>query len=157
MAWLTRRKSSQPTQWEPLRELQQMRDRIDQLFSDFPSVLDRGELMTLSEWEPSVDVTEDDNEYTITAELPEVKKDDVKVHVENGVLSLSGERKSEKEEKKKKYHRVERAYGNFVRNFTLPENTNPDKISAEFNEGVLKVHVPKEQTESSKKKEIPLK
>ena len=157
MALLTRRKSSQPSQWEPMRELQQMRDRIDQLFSDLPSLFDRGETMTMSEWEPSVDVTEDDNEYTIVAELPEVKKDDVKVHIENGVLSISGERKSEKEEKKKKYHRIERAYGNFVRSFTLPDNSNPDKINAEFNDGVLKVHIPKEQTESSKKKEIPLK
>ena len=75
--------------------------------------------MTVSQWAPLVDIAEDDKEYLIKVELPEVKKEDVKVTVENGVLTITGERKFEKEEKGKKYHRVERAYGSFMRSFTL--------------------------------------
>ncbi len=156
MSLLTRRENSTPSRWDPFRELQEMRNRIDRMFSDLPSLSEQGESMALTQWQPSVDVTEDDKEYTVVAELPEVKKEDVKVNVENGVLSVSGERKFEKEQQEKKYHRVERAYGNFVRSFTLPENTNPDNISAEFQEGVLKVHIPKEETQSSQKKQIPV-
>jgi hypothetical protein len=90
-----------------------------------------------------VDITEDDKEYLIKAELPEVKKEDVKVTVENGTLTITGERKFEKEEKGKKYHRMERAYGSFMRSFTLPEGAAGDKVSADFKDGVLKVHLPK--------------
>ena len=99
--------------------------------------------MTVSEWAPLVDLVEDDKEYLIKAELPEVKKEDVKVTVENGVLSIGGERKFEKEEENKKYHRIERAYGSFMRSFALPQDAAGDKINAEFKDGVLKVHLPK--------------
>jgi HSP20 family protein len=92
---------------------------------------------------PLVDITEDEKEYVIKAELPEVKKEDVKVSVENGTVAISGERKFEKEEKGRKYHRVERAYGSFMRSFTLPEGAAGDKVSADFKEGVLTVHLPK--------------
>ncbi len=85
--------------------------------------------------EHSEQTREDDKEYTIKAELPGVNKEDVKVTVEGGVLSITGERKSEKEEKDKKYHRIERTYGSFVRSFTLPEGTASDKINAEFKDG----------------------
>jgi HSP20 family protein len=103
----------------------------------------REDTMTVSEWAPLVDLAEDDKEYLIKAELPEVKKEDVKVTVENGVLSIGGERKFEKEEENKKYHRIERAYGSFMRSFTLPQDAAGDKINAEFKDGVLKVHLPK--------------
>ena len=82
------------------------------------------EAITLAEWSPLVDITEDDKEYLIKAELPEIKRKRLKVTVENGVLTISGERKLEKEEKGTKYHRVERAYGNFVRSFTLPDDAD---------------------------------
>ena len=101
------------------------------------------EAMTVSEWTPLVDIAEDDKEYLIKAELPEVKKEDVKVTVEGGVLTITGERKFEKEEKGKKYHRLERAYGSFMRSFALPEGAAGDKISADFKDGVLKVHLAK--------------
>ena len=91
----------------------------------------------------NVDISEDDKEYLLKADLPEMKKEDVKVTVENDVLSISGERKSEKEQKKKKYHRIERSYGTFLRTFTLPEDTDGKKIAAEFKDGVLKVRLPK--------------
>jgi HSP20 family protein len=129
--------------WNPFRELEEIQNRLGSLF---PRTAVRGlgqEAMTVSEWTPLVDITEDDKEYLIKAELPEVKKEDVKVTVENGTLTMTGERKFEKEEKDKKYHRIERAYGSFMRSFTLPEGAAGDKVSADFKDGVLKVHLPK--------------
>ena len=96
-----------------------------------------------------------DKEYLIKAELPEIKKEDVKVTVENGLLTISGQRKLEKEEKGRKYHRVERSYGSFVRSFTLPDNADGNKVNAEFKEGVLKVHVGK--SENARPKQIEVK
>jgi HSP20 family protein len=140
------------TKWNPLRELEEIQSRLSSLFGRTPLRGLGEETMTVSEWTPLVDITEDEKEYLIKAELPEVKKEDVKVTVENGTLSITGERKVEKEEKGKKYHRVERAYGSFMRSFTLPEGTTGDKVSAEFKDGVLKVHLPK--SEEAKPKSI---
>ena len=131
------------TKWNPFRELEDIQSRLSSLFGRTPLRGFGEEAMTVSEWTPLVDIAEDDKEYLIKAELPEVKKEDVKVTVENGVLTITGERKFEKEEKGKKYHRLERAYGSFMRSFTLPEGAAGDKISAEFKDGVLKVHLAK--------------
>ena len=129
--------------WNPFRELEDIQNRLSSLFGR-TSLRGLGEeTMTVSEWTPLVDLAEDDKEYLIKAELPEVKKEDVKVTVENGVLTITGERKFEKEEENKKYHRIERAYGSFMRSFTLPQDAAGDKINAEFKDGVLKVHLPK--------------
>jgi HSP20 family protein len=131
------------SRWSPLREMERMQRQLDALLE---TQLGNGrikEALSAAEWSPSVDVTEDDNEYVINAELPEVKKEDVKVDVKDGVLTLSGERKLEKEEKGKKYRRVERAYGSFERLFTLPDDADATKITAEFKDGMLKVHLPK--------------
>ena len=106
------------------------------------------------DWAPSVDVAEDDKEYRISADAPGVKREDLKVNVEEGVLTIAGERKSEKEEKGKKFHKVERSYGSFSRSFTLPEDAEEDKLSAEFKEGVLTVHLPKTANLKPKSKEI---
>jgi HSP20 family protein len=147
-----RRKTNPPTEektmnaltkWNPFRELEEMQSRLSSLFGRTPMRGLGEEAMTVSEWIPLVDITEDEKEYLIKAELPEVKKEDVKVTVENGVLTITGERKFEKEEKGKKYHRIERAYGSFMRSFTLPEGAAGDKVSADFKDGVLKVHLPK--------------
>ena len=102
-----------------------------------------------------MDISEDEKEYVVKAEIPEMKKEDIKINVHDDVLTVSGERKYEKEEKGKKYHRVERAYGSFMRNFALPENADGSKISAEYKDGVLKVHLPK--SEQAKKKAIEVK
>jgi HSP20 family protein len=131
------------TKWNPFRELEDIQNRLSSLFGRTPLRGLGEEAMTVSEWTPLVDIAEDDKEYLIKAELPEVKKEDVKVTVENGVLTITGERKFEKEEKNKKYHRVERAYGSFMRSFTLPQGAAGDKINAQFKDGVLKVHLPK--------------
>ena len=104
--------------------------------------LDR-EDFTVAEWSPKVDIVETDNEYTIKAELPEVNKEDVKISVENGELCISGERKQEKEEKGKKFHRIERVYGSFMRSFTLPGNADEANIKASFKDGMLNLTLPK--------------
>jgi HSP20 family protein len=131
------------TKWNPFRELEDIQNRLSSLFGRTPMRGLGEEAMTLSEWTPLVDIVEDDKEYLIKAELPEVKKEDVKVTVDNGVLTITGERKFEKEEKGRKYHRVERGYGSFMRSFALPEGAAGEKISAEFKDGVLKVHLAK--------------
>ena len=113
------------------------------------------EAMTVAEWAPLVDIAEDDKEYVIKADLPDVKKDDVNISVQDNVVAISGERKYEKEEKGKKYHRIERAYGSFLRSFTLPEDADGAKIAAEFKDGVLQVHLPK--SEKAKPKTIEVK
>jgi HSP20 family protein len=113
------------------------------------------ELITTGDWSPRVDISETDNEFVIKAEIPEVKKEDVKVSVDNGVLTVRGERKQEKEEKGKKFHRVERYYGSFVRSFTLPDNVDGTKIKASFKDGMLNVQIPK--TAEAKPKPIEVK
>ena len=137
-----------------------MEDIHDRLFTLFKNTQPRNasgeqESLTVSEWTPLVDITEDDKEYLIKAELPEVKKEDVKVTVENGLLTISGERKIEKEEKGKRYHRVERAYGSFVRSFSLPDDADGNRVSADFKDGVLRVHLAK--SEHAKPKQIEVK
>ncbi len=144
------------TRWNPFREMEELQNRLLSAFNLAPVRRGDGqESITVAEWAPLVDIIEDDKEYLIKAELPEMRKEDVKVTVENGVLTLSGERKLEKEEKGKKYHRIERSYGSFVRSFSLPDDADADKVSAEFKDGVLKVHVAK--SEAARPKQIEVK
>lgn len=133
------------TRWDPFRELDDLQNRLSSLFGRAPvrKEGERQEPLRVAEWAPLVDIVEDEKEYTIKAELPDIKKDEVKVSVQNDVLTISGERKYEREEKDKKYHRVERAYGSFSRSFTVPEDADGDQVAAEFKDGLLKVHLPK--------------
>ncbi len=143
------------TTWSPLRELGNLENRLERLFgTTFPSRNGEKEAMTVAQWTPLVDISEDANEYVVKAELPELKKEDVKVSVENGELTISGERKSEKEEKGKKFHRIERSYGSFLRSFTLPEAVSGEKVSAEFKDGMLTVHLPKDEKAKPKTIEV---
>ena len=144
------------TRWDPSREMEELQNRLSNFFGRTPARLGdtKEESITVAEWAPLVDITEDEKEYIIKTELPEVKKEDVKVAVENGLLTIVGERKFEKEENKK-YHRIERAYGRFVRSFIVPDYVEADKVSAEFKDGVLKVHLPK--SEKTKPKQIEVK
>ena len=131
-------------QWDPFKELEAMENRLGLLFGRLPGNRERKqEALALTQWAPLVDITEDTKEYVVKAELPEMKKEEVKVSVEDGVLSISGERSLEKEDNDRKYHRIERAYGSFSRSFTIPEGTDTAKVTAEFKDGVLKVHLPK--------------
>ena len=142
------------TRWEPVREMEDFQNRLSALLGRPPRRGNGREEITLPEWTPPADITEDDKEYLIKTELPEMKKEDVKVAVENGVLIISGERKFEKEEKKKKYHRVERGYGTFMRSFALPDDADFNKVNAEFKNGVLTVHVPKSERAKPKQVEV---
>jgi HSP20 family protein len=132
--------------WNPLREMEEgPQNRFNRFFlGGFPNRIDSGETHSLAvaDWSPEVDIIEDDRGYLFKADLPEMKKDDVRVTVEDGILSISGERKGEKEDHKKKFHRIERSFGTFRRNFTLPEDADSTKVTAEFRDGVLKVHLP---------------
>jgi len=112
------------------------------------------ENMTVPEWAPAVDILEDDKEYLIKVELPEVQKDQVKVTVEGGTLTISGERKAEREEKNRKLHRVERFYGRFVRSFSIPDDAEDGRVNAEFKDGVLRVHLPKSAKSRPKQIEV---
>lgn len=136
------------TTWNPLRDLDDMHDRVLRslglgLKQRVPD--SQQQSLTTAEWAPSVDISEDDREYLIKAELPEVNKEDVKVTVENGVVTLKGERKFEKEENNKKYHRIERSYGSFLRSFSIPEDADPNKVTADFKDGVLMVRLTKNE------------
>ena len=133
------------TRWDPSKEMDVLQNRLAKFFGLAPASTTTGgqELMTLAEWTPSVDISEDDKEWLIKAEIPEVKKEDVKVTVENGVLTVTGERKFEKEEKDKKYHRIERSYGNFYRSFTLPEGADTEHVDARYANGVLTLKLKK--------------
>ena len=139
--------------WNPFREMEDMFDRYTKAVG-WPHKGGQ-ESMTTGDWSPRVDISETDKEFVIKAEIPDVKKDDVKVSVDNGVLTLKGERKQEKEEKGKKFHRVERYYGSFTRSFTLPDNVDETKIKASFKDGMLNLQIPK--TAEAKPKAIEVK
>jgi HSP20 family protein len=150
----------QLVKWDPVRELDEVASAFNRVFGRraMGRVFPRGdseEALVGFDWVPLVDVTETPKEYLIKAELPEVRKEDLKVAIEDGVLTIQGERKLEKEEKDKKVHRIERSYGKFVRSFTVPTDVDDKKVMAEFKEGVLLVHVPK--TEAAKPRLIDVK
>lgn len=144
--------------WDPFKELEDMSSRLNRIFA--PSGVARSasagtDAIAVFDWAPSVDIAETAEEFQIKAELPEVKKEDVKVSVDGGVLRIAGERKQEKEEKGKKFHRVERSYGSFLRTFTLPDNVDDARVQADFKDGVLNVRLPK--SEKAKPKTIEVK
>jgi len=142
------------TRWNQLKQLEALQHGLGSLFNRSQTQWSEGqdEPLAVAEWAPLVDISEDDKEYQIKAELPEVKKEDVKVTAEDGTLTITGERKFAKEEKGRKYHRIERSYGTFVRNFTVPDDASPAKVTADFKDGVLTVHLAK--TEKAKPQQI---
>src|SRR5947207_1572759 len=144
--------------WNQLREME-AQNRFNQFLGGFPNIPNRmgsGEIHSLAvaDWSPEVDISEDDRGYLLKADLPEMKKDDVRVTVEDGILSVSGERKTEKEDQKKKFHCIERCYGTFRRSFTLPEDADSTKVTAELRDGVLKVHLPTTPVPRSKATQV---
>ncbi|HSE57734.1 MAG TPA: Hsp20/alpha crystallin family protein [Nitrospiraceae bacterium] len=141
--------------WDPYRELEEMTNRLNRLFGRATATANGNEMMVRADWTPSVDISETDEEFQIKAELPGVKKEDVKVTLENGILTLQGERKQEREDKDLKFHRIERSYGQFVRSFTLPDLVDDAKVKAEYKDGVLKLRLPK--SEKAKPKAIEVK
>jgi len=142
--------------WNRLKDLEAFQHGLDRLLGRSSPHQPEGQekLMAAAEWSPLVDISEDDKEYLIKAELPEVKREDVKVTAEAGTLTIMGERKFEKEEKSRKYHRVERAYGSFGRSFSLPDDASPGKVSAEFRDGMLTVHLIKDEKAKPQQVEV---
>ncbi len=138
------------TTWNPFRDLGLPRNLAclaDSLFRESGA--------TAKTWLPAVDVTEDEHAYAVKAEIPDVKSEDVKVVVKDGVLTLRGERRYEKKTESEKVHLLERSYGSFTRSFTLPKDANSEKVGADFKNGVLTVTIPKR--EEVKPKEIEVK
>lgn len=138
----------------PWHELSTLQDRINRIFGDsFPTYSSEVELATT--WAPAVNIFENDEAVTVSIDLPGVKKEDVEITLENNVLTLRGNRKLEYEDKRDNYHRIERAHGAFARSFTLPNRVDAEKIAAEYQEGVLHIHLPKR--EESKPRQISVK
>jgi HSP20 family protein len=133
--------------WNQLKETEAIQHGLEGLLRRSSTHWPAGqeEALAVPEWSPLVDISEDEKEYVIKAELPEVRKEDVKVTAEKGILTIMGERKFEKEDNGKRYHRVERAYGSFGRTFSLPDDASPTKVSAEFKDGMLTVHLTKDE------------
>ncbi len=139
--------------WNPWKEMVSLRDRMNRLFDDVFFRSDRREdLWAEGVWVPAVDMFETDDKVVIKAELPGLEKKDISLDLQNGVLTLKGERKSENEVKEENYYRREMSYGKFVRSFSLPVDVDADKIKAEFKNGLLTVEVPK--PEGHKPKQI---
>ena len=134
---------------------QEIADKFDRYAKGVTQPQAGSQEVIAGDWYPRVDIAETNEAFVIKAEIPGVNKDDVKVTVDNGVLTIRGERKQEKEEKGKKFHRVERYYGSFTRSFTLPDNVDEAKIKASFKEGMLNLHIQK--TENAKPKVIQVK
>jgi len=146
-----------PLRSNPFRELEDLGSRFTRFFDRLSIGRGNGgETMTVADWVPAVDIAEDENEYLIKVEIPEVDKKDVKVTVQEGsMLTMQGERKKEqKDETSRRFHRMERVYGKFVRSFMLPEDADEDKIMAEFKDGMLMVHLPKRERPKPKQVEV---
>lgn len=137
--------------WNPLQELKGLSDRINRFFARNGSQVTNGnEMMRIPDWVPSVDISETADEYQIKAELPEVKKEDVRVLLEDGVLTLQGERKTDRDDNGRRIHRVECSYGWFIRSFVLPDIIEEAKIKATFKDGMLYLRLPKSEKAKSK-------
>ena len=140
--------------WDPFSEFDTLFNRMmPRAFTGWPRMLP-GNGGGAAEWSPSADISETDKEYLIRAELPAVKKEDVKVTVDGGMITIRGERKQKQEEKNEKMHRVESFYGAFSRSFALPEDIDEPAIRCESSDGVLTVHLPKAKGAPSKPIEI---
>jgi HSP20 family protein len=139
------------TRWEPFREIEDVFRQYSPLFARSLRRTDEGN------WTPVADISETDKEYVIKAELPEVKKEDVKITLDNGTITISGERRHEKEHKDENEIRVESFYGTFSRSFRLPDNVDAASIRAEQKDGVVRVRIPKAKAATSKPISIEVK
>jgi HSP20 family protein len=138
--------------WEPARELNTLQNEMNRLFNTFfDSPLPNGGAVGQRRWLPAMDLVETQDDFVLRADLPGLSEGDVNIELEDNVLTISGERKSEHEENKEGFHRVERAYGSFARSLTLPEGVNAEGIKASFDRGVLEVRIPKPEERKPRK------
>jgi HSP20 family protein len=147
----------QERSWDPFKDLREMSDRLNQAFALEP-FFPKGEGQALmgTDWAPSVNISETEKAYLIRADLPEVKKDDIKLSCENGMLTIEGERKQQKAEDNEHYHRVESSYGRFVRRFSLPDDADEGGIEANYKDGGLTVKLPKAPGKPAKSRQIKI-
>jgi HSP20 family protein len=139
--------------WDPMRDLSSIQEKMNQIFEDtLARTRGREEGLGTGMWTPAVDIYESNDAVVVKAEVPGLTKDQVGIEVKDGLLTLKGERKVEKEVKEENYHRIERAYGTFQRSFSLPATVDQEKISAVLKDGVLSLTLPKK--EQAKKKQI---
>ena len=131
------------TRWDPFRELNTLQDRMNRLFRDSVSPETQDQTLATSAFAPPVDVYEDEHNITLKIEVPGIDEKDIDVRIENNTLTVHGERKFEKEEKEENFRRVERQYGSFTRSFTLPSTVDPEKVSAAYDKGILKISLAK--------------
>jgi len=137
--------------WNPIREMYNFRHRMNHMFDNaFTPTLKEDEALSMWNWKPAVDIYDNDRNIVIKAELPGMEKKDIILQVNGRVLTLKGEHSSENEVKEDKYHRRERSYGKFERVFTLPLEVDPDKITADYKDGVLKIDIPKPEEQKPK-------
>jgi HSP20 family protein len=139
--------------WEPVRELSTIQSEMNRLFDTFFDTSNGG---STRRWVPALDVVETEDHFVLRADLPGIDEDAVKVELEDTVLTISGERKAEHEDKREGYYRLERAAGSFARSITLPEGVDPDAIEASFDKGVLEVRVPKPEQRKPRRVQIGL-
>ena len=137
--------------WEPVRELNTLQSEMNRLFNTIFDTPVPNETAGVRRWIPAMDLVETDNDFVLRADLPGVAEGDVNIELEDNVLTVSGERKSEHEERKEGYYRVERASGSFSRALTLPEGVDPDRVTAKFEHGVLEVRIPKPEQRKPRK------
>jgi HSP20 family protein len=145
--------------WEPVRELHTMQNEMNRLFNTFfesPTPGNGGGQAVARRWIPAMDVVETEDHFVLRADLPGLSESDVKIELEENVLTVSGERKSEHEQKGEGYYRVERSFGTFSRSLTLPDGVDADGIQANFNNGVLEVRIPKPEQQKPRKVQISL-
>ena len=134
----------QITRWNPFVDFDEMQQRLNQRINRL--FVERGGRVgesNFADFMPAVDIEETDTDFIVKADLPDVKKEEIRVNVQEGVLAIEGERKQEKEEKGRRFHKIEREYGRFVRRFALPTEVDAEKVRAEFKDGVLSIVVPK--------------
>ena len=136
--------------WDPFADVDSLFNRMMPGGGRWPRLAVEDDGGVSMEWSPSADISETEKEYLIRAQLPGLRKEDVKVTLGEGVITIEGERKQEKEEKGEKFHRVESFYGSFARSFGLPENIKADAVRSEYKDGVLSVHIPKAEKEQAK-------
>ncbi len=139
--------------FEPLREFEGLSNRIQKMFGEFPA-FGRESGFTFS---PRIDVAEDEKHIFIEAEIPGVTKDDIKISLQDNIISINGEKKQTDEKKEKNFYRCERVYGSFSRSFTLPAEVNPDKVKAKFENGILNIEIEKVHPKERKEKLIDIK
>jgi len=141
--------------WDPFRELEDVSNRLNRIFGQPLARAESGnEMVAVADWAPSADISETDTAYLIKGEIPGVKKEDVKVTIQDGMLTIQGERKQEKEEKGKKFHRVECSYGSFMRSFRVPDDADENSVKAEFKDGMLNVTLAKSEKAKPKAIEV---